>query len=84
MVTTNPDLVQTMELWNMMESKFVMKSMEAMMPSVKINKKLYIPMLDTIFTRENLGSLPVFTEQQRTAGGSAWKKRLLRDGSSEQ
>jgi acetyl esterase/lipase len=59
----------------MMESKLIMKSMETLMPKIKINKSLYIPMLDTVLTRENVGSLPAFTEQQRTEGGSAWKKQ---------
>jgi hypothetical protein len=34
--------------------------MEIIIPSIKINKKIYIPMVDTIITRENISVLPVF------------------------
>ena len=60
MVAMNPDLTQTQEMWNMMESKLIIKSMETMMPKVKVNKKLLIPMMDTIITRENVSSLKKF------------------------
>jgi len=55
MVAMNPDISQTQELWNMMERPFILKSMETLMPKIKINKSLYIPMLDTVLTRENVG-----------------------------
>lgn len=48
------------ELWNLLENKFVQKAMEIIIPSVKINKKIYIPMLDTLITRDTIGNLPVF------------------------
>lgn len=39
--------------------------MEIIIPSVKINKKIYIPMIDTIMTRENIDSLPIFEEEKK-------------------
>jgi len=34
--------------------------MEIIMPSIKVNKKIYIPMTDTILTKDNIGTLPPF------------------------
>ena len=44
----------------MMESKLVMKSMEVLMPKIKLNKKILIPMVDTQITRDNVSSLKPF------------------------
>lgn len=34
--------------------------MEIISPSIKINKKIYIPMNDTVITKENIMKLPKF------------------------
>ena len=34
------------------------------MPSIKVNKKIYIPMTDMVMTRDNLDKLPVFSYGQ--------------------
>ena len=47
-------------MWNMMESKLVLKSMETMMPKIKVNKKIFIPMLDTVITRDNVHMIKRF------------------------
>lgn len=55
LMNANPDLNLARELWNMLENKLIMKSMEmVVMPSVKVNKKIIVPMMDIIFTRENI------------------------------
>ena len=33
------------------------------MPSIKVNKKIYIPMTDTILTRENIDKLTDFKQK---------------------
>ena len=48
MVNANPDMNLTRDLWNILENKLVQNSMEIIMPGIKINKKIYIPMVDTI------------------------------------
>lgn len=47
------------------------------MPSVKVNKKIYIPMCDTIITRENIHELPKFNNEyngKHQKESNAWKK----------
>jgi hypothetical protein len=34
--------------------------MEVIMPSIKVNKKIFIPMCDLIMTRDNINCLPTF------------------------
>ena len=34
--------------------------MEVIMPSIKVNKKIFIPMCDLIMTKDNINSLPTF------------------------
>lgn len=58
LVNANPDLDLARELWNMLENKVILKGMEVVIPSVKINKKVYLPMCDVIMTRENIWNLP--------------------------
>lgn len=48
MINANPDLNFALELWNMLEGKWIKNGMEIIMPSIKINKKIYIPMIDVI------------------------------------
>lgn len=36
------------------------------MPSIKVNKKIYIPMTDTVMTRENIDKLPEFKQKITT------------------
>jgi hypothetical protein len=37
--------------------------MEIIMPSIKVNKKIYIPMTDTVITRENIDKLTDFKQK---------------------
>jgi hypothetical protein len=46
LINANPDLNLARELWNMLENKWIRQGMEVIMPSIKINKKIYIPMCD--------------------------------------
>ena len=62
LVNANPDLNLTLELWNMLENKFLIKAMLLTTPIMKVHERICIPMVDTIMTRENIGSLPVFSE----------------------
>ena len=61
------------ELWNMLENKWLQQGMEIMMPSIKVNKKIWIPMCDTVLTRENICSLPNY--KQGGSPTSGWKKQ---------
>lgn len=54
LVVSNPDINLALELWNMLENKFILQVFELSLPSVKINKKIFIPMIDTIITRDNI------------------------------
>ena len=63
-MNANPDLALAIELWNMMENKYLLNAMEISMPSIKVNKKIYIPMTDMVMTRDNLDKLPVFSYGQ--------------------
>ena len=60
MIKANPDLSMTLELWNMMENKHIAQAMEIVFPNIKYNRIIYLPMLDTIMTRENIYHLPKF------------------------
>jgi Hormone-sensitive lipase (HSL) N-terminus len=60
LINANPDLNLARELWNMLENKWIRQGMEVIMPSIKVNKKIYIPMCDTVMTRENINCLPCF------------------------
>ena len=62
LVNANPDLNLTLELWNMLENKFLIKAMVLTAPMLKVHERMCIPMVDTILTRENIGDLPVFME----------------------
>lgn len=42
----------------MLENKFVMQAFELGLPSVKINKKILIPMVDIKITKDNIFELP--------------------------
>lgn len=64
LVNANPDLNLTRELWNMLENKLVQRAMEILIPSIKVNKKIFIPMVDTILTRDNICNLPKFEEEK--------------------
>lgn len=65
LVNANPDLNLAIELWNLLDNKFVSHALEVMMPSIKNNKKIYIPMVDTIITRENIDKLPKFESERK-------------------
>ena len=60
LMNTNPDMNLARELWNMLENKWIRQGMEIIMPSIKINKKIYIPMTDIVMTRDNISKLPDF------------------------
>ena len=61
-VNANPDMNLAIELWNMLENKIVSQALEIIIPKVKVNRKIYIPMVDTILTRENIDDLPKYTD----------------------
>jgi len=60
LINANPDMNLARELWNMLENKWIRQGMEIIMPSIKVNKKIYIPMTDTVITRENIDKLTDF------------------------
>jgi hypothetical protein len=63
LINANPDMTLARELWNMLENKWIRQGMEIIMPSIKVNKKIYIPMTDTILTRENIDKLTDFKQK---------------------
>lgn len=63
MIKANPDMGMTLEIWNMMENKNISQALEITLPLVKHNKIIYVPMTDTIFTRENVLELPTLESQ---------------------
>ena len=63
LINANPDMNLARELWNMLENKWIRQGMEIIMPSIKVNKKIYIPMTDTIITRENIDKLTDFKKK---------------------
>ena len=60
LLCANPDLNLTIELWNLLEQPMVVQALEIVMPSIKVNKKIYIPMVDTLLTTENINKLPTY------------------------
>eukprot|EP00347_Sterkiella_histriomuscorum_P000824 403374374 len=60
MIKANPDLSMTLELWNMMENKHIAQALEIVLPTVRHNKILYIPMTDIILTKDNIDKLPLY------------------------
>ncbi|CDW87878.1 hormone sensitive [Stylonychia lemnae] len=65
LINANPDLNLSVELWNLLDNKIVMQAMEILLPSIKINKKIYIPMIDTILTKDNIKKLPSFEDEKK-------------------
>ena len=63
LINANPDMTLARELWNMLENKWIRQGMEIIMPSIKVNKKIYIPMTDTILKRENIDKLTDFKQK---------------------
>ena len=57
----NPDLELAREVWNLMENQTIMTIMEVGLPSIQINHKIYVPMIDTLITKENIMDLPKLT-----------------------
>ena len=64
LLIANPDLNLARQLWNMLENKYIMQAFELSLPSIRINKKIYIPMVDTVLTRENVCHLPKFDSRR--------------------
>jgi hypothetical protein len=60
-IQNNPDLPRILSLWNLLEHKYIQQTAEIIplvLPSIKINKKIGVPMLDRpLFTRANISSL---------------------------
>lgn len=58
LVTANPDLPRILQLWNILENKYLQQATEIVpliLPSIKVNKKIGIPMLDLpLMTREKI------------------------------
>lgn len=78
MMIANPDLKLALELWNMLENKFIMQAFELGLPSIKINRKIFIPMVDTIITRENIKELPKLNYKAHT-GWSVLNNKLRKE-----
>eukprot|EP00347_Sterkiella_histriomuscorum_P001768 403370757 len=70
LLNSNPDMNLAIELWNLLENKYVQQAMEIVIPSIKLNKKIFIPMIDTILTRENIDKLPKFKDFKQKHSGS--------------
>lgn len=79
----NPDLDLAREIWNLLESKYIKKLFSSFLPNIKVNKKIYIPMTDVVFTTENIDTLPKFegdprSRQNDMCDGFKSKDRILR------
>lgn len=72
MVNANPDLSLARELWNLMENKWVQKGIELVLPNVKLNKKIWVPMCDEVITRDNVHKLKKFIKIEGD-GVQGWK-----------
>ena len=46
LVRANPDLNLTLELWNLMENKYIAQAMEIILPPILVNQLIFIPMID--------------------------------------
>ena len=49
MASSNPDLPRIISLWNILENNYIQKTFEnvpLIMPNIRVNKKIGIPMLD--------------------------------------
>jgi hypothetical protein len=51
--------------------------MEVIMPSIKVNKKIFIPMCDLIMTRDNINCLPTFKTANLVEDPSSKQNRAL-------
>jgi hypothetical protein len=60
-MNANPDMKLARELWNILDSKLIQQGMDMVMPSIHLNKMIYIPMVDTVLTRGNIGILPAYS-----------------------
>lgn len=65
----NPDLDLAREIWNMLESKIFKNVLNKFLPNIRVNKKIHIPMTDTILTLDNIDSLPRFEEEDNSKRG---------------
>lgn len=45
-------------VWNLLENKYLMSMFELGLPSIQTNHKIYIPVLDTVLTKDNIMNLP--------------------------
>ena len=54
LANTNPELEVARDLWNLMDSEWMQHAIKIIMPSIKVNKKIYVPMVDTVLTRDNI------------------------------
>ncbi len=61
----NPDLDLAREIWNMLESKYIKRILGSFLPNIRINKKIFFPMRDMVFTLENIDNLPNFEGDNR-------------------
>ena len=65
-MSANPDLPQIISLWNALENKYIQQTFETLplvMPSIKVNKKIGLPMTDRpVMTRQNIGNLNIIVQ----------------------
>ncbi len=48
-MAANPDLPRILSLWNLLENKYLMQTVETvplLLPAIKVNRKLGIPIVD--------------------------------------
>ncbi len=60
MLNANPDLNVTLELWNTLENKYIQQGWSIILPYIRYNQLLFLPMTDTIITKDNVCSLPSY------------------------
>lgn len=61
----SPDIHLARSIWNLLESKCLKPLFKAICPSIQFNKKIFIPMNDTILTLDNIYNLPKFDYEER-------------------
>jgi hypothetical protein len=63
----NPDLEIARGIWNLLENKVAKGLLGVVLPKIKVNNKIYVPMLDNpeLFTKKDIGQLPAFDLESR-------------------
>ena len=64
------------EIWNLLDSKYIKKALGIILPKVKINKKIYIPFLDTEITIDNIDKLPCYRGYREKDKGNNYLNKI--------